>query len=149
MQLRGVYPKMRNKNPRSRGRIWTCVVIFRSCDFSVYASGPQPNQCISAWHATLISECRRNTSMLTLSLLRGRAQQNGLPAVALFLGRSALAWLRRTRSSLTFAGLKRRLERVTRLELATSSLARRCSTTELHPRRGVEIMANGTLPATF
>src|SRR3954451_918228 len=28
----------------------------------------------------------------------------------------------------------RRLERVTRLELATSSLARRCSTTELHPR---------------
>jgi hypothetical protein len=25
-------------------------------------------------------------------------------------------------------------ERVTRLELATSSLARRCSTTELHPR---------------
>jgi len=26
-----------------------------------------------------------------------------------------------------------RLERVTRLELATSSLARRCSTTELHP----------------
>jgi hypothetical protein len=29
---------------------------------------------------------------------------------------------------------KRRLERVTRLELATSSLARRCSTTELHPQ---------------
>src|SRR4029077_11273770 len=29
---------------------------------------------------------------------------------------------------------ERRLERVTRLELATSSLARRCSTTELHPR---------------
>src|SRR5216117_2758229 len=27
------------------------------------------------------------------------------------------------------------LERVTRLELATSSLARRCSTTELHPRK--------------
>ena len=27
----------------------------------------------------------------------------------------------------------KRLERVTRLELATSSLARRCSTTELHP----------------
>ena len=26
------------------------------------------------------------------------------------------------------------LERVTRLELATSSLARRCSTTELHPQ---------------
>src|SRR5438552_8872984 len=26
-------------------------------------------------------------------------------------------------------------ERVTRLELATSSLARRCSTTELHPRK--------------
>jgi hypothetical protein len=25
-------------------------------------------------------------------------------------------------------------ERVTRLELATSSLARRCSTTELHPQ---------------
>src|SRR5260370_41707470 len=34
------------------------------------------------------------------------------------------------------------LERVTRLELATSSLARRCSTTELHPHREkVEIMA--------
>jgi hypothetical protein len=30
--------------------------------------------------------------------------------------------------------VKRRLERVTRLELATSSLARRCSTTELHPQ---------------
>src|SRR5205823_7168823 len=32
-------------------------------------------------------------------------------------------------------GLER--ERVTRLELATSSLARRCSTTELHPRAKV------------
>src|SRR5437870_13307987 len=42
--------------------------------------------------------------------------------------------LRRARSSLRFAlRTKRRLERVTRLELATSSLARRCSTTELHP----------------
>src|SRR5437868_4118254 len=29
---------------------------------------------------------------------------------------------------------QKRMERVTRLELATSSLARRCSTTELHPR---------------
>jgi hypothetical protein len=28
----------------------------------------------------------------------------------------------------------KKLERVTRLELATSSLARRCSTTELHPQ---------------
>jgi hypothetical protein len=38
------------------------------------------------------------------------------------------------RSSLRLAlRFKRRLERVTRLELATSSLARRCSTTELHP----------------
>src|SRR5438034_7183862 len=44
--------------------------------------------------------------------------------------------LRRARSSLHFAlPTKRRLERVTRLELATSSLARRCSTTELHPRK--------------
>src|SRR5260370_23149891 len=34
--------------------------------------------------------------------------------------------------------LKRRLERVTRLELATSSLARRCSTTELYPRVTLE-----------
>src|SRR5881392_1675213 len=43
--------------------------------------------------------------------------------------------LRRARFSLHFAlPTKRRLERVTRLELATSSLARRCSTTELHPR---------------
>src|SRR5437660_3484377 len=43
--------------------------------------------------------------------------------------------LQRARSSLRFALLpKRRLERVTRLELATSSLARRCSTTELHPQ---------------
>ena len=43
--------------------------------------------------------------------------------------------LQRARSSLRFAlRTKRRLERVTRLELATSSLARRCSTTELHPR---------------
>src|SRR5207253_4557335 len=43
--------------------------------------------------------------------------------------------LRRARSSLRFAlRTKRRMERVTRLELATSSLARRCSTTELHPR---------------
>src|SRR6266513_6011326 len=39
------------------------------------------------------------------------------------------------RFSLQFAlRSKRRLERVTRLELATSSLARRCSTTELHPQ---------------
>ena len=39
------------------------------------------------------------------------------------------------RSSLRFAlRSKRSLERVTRVELATSSLARRCSTTELHPR---------------
>src|SRR5216110_3803001 len=30
------------------------------------------------------------------------------------------------------------LERVTRLELATSSLARRCSTTELHPQSTYE-----------
>jgi hypothetical protein len=33
-----------------------------------------------------------------------------------------------------FAVLQEKLERVTRLELATSSLARRCSTTELHPQ---------------
>src|SRR5436189_6456042 len=40
-------------------------------------------------------------------------------------------------------------ERVTRLELATSSLARRCSTTELHPRlEGVEIMAQQAHSAT-
>src|SRR5947209_18789648 len=44
--------------------------------------------------------------------------------------------LQRARSSLRFAlRTKRRLERVTRLELATSSLASRCSTTELHPRK--------------
>src|SRR5436853_4219288 len=36
---------------------------------------------------------------------------------------------------------KEDMERVTRLELATSSLARRCSTTELHPHlKRVEIM---------
>src|SRR5438874_13269769 len=34
----------------------------------------------------------------------------------------------------TYPQRRRRMERVTRLELATSSLARRCSTTELHPR---------------
>ncbi len=48
------------------------------------------------------------------------------------LGETATAINRRNAS---------RLERVTRLELATSSLARRCSTTELHPqpiwRRGI------------
>src|SRR5207248_5456666 len=44
---------------------------------------------------------------------------------------------------------KRRLERVTRLELATSSLARRCSTTELHPHlKGTEIMAQRAHSAT-
>src|SRR4051812_24123036 len=31
-------------------------------------------------------------------------------------------------------GLSRKMERVTRFERATSSLARKCSTTELHPR---------------
>src|ERR1035441_7204052 len=42
------------------------------------------------------------------------------------------------------------MERVTRLELATSSLARRCSTTELHPHpERVEIMANPLVDATF
>jgi hypothetical protein len=40
------------------------------------------------------------------------------------------------------------MERVTRLELATSSLARRCSTTELHPRfERVEIMCGCLLCA--
>src|ERR1700680_1079840 len=44
----------------------------------------------------------------------------------------------------------RNMERVTRLELATSSLARRCSTTELHPHsERVEIMAKASLDATF
>src|SRR6266566_574023 len=58
--------------------------------------------------------------------------------------------LRRTRSTLRFAlRSKRRLERVTRLELATSSLARRCSTTELHPLlEGIEIMAQQAHSAT-
>src|ERR1043166_2892553 len=63
--------------------------------------------------------------------------------------------------ALAFVVLKRRLERVTRLELATSSLARRCSTTELHPRllashspapgrrlQSVEIMARRLAGAT-
>src|SRR6266480_125548 len=41
-------------------------------------------------------------------------------------------------------------QRVTRLELATSSLARRCSTTELHPRfEREEIMSSGRRDATF
>src|SRR6202011_3092024 len=41
------------------------------------------------------------------------------------------------------------MERVTRLELATSSLARRCSTTELHPHvERVEIMAQRAHSAT-
>src|SRR5213593_79467 len=41
-------------------------------------------------------------------------------------------------------------ERVTRLELATSSLARRCSTTELHPRlEREEIMAHRLHCATL
>src|SRR5207247_7001710 len=58
--------------------------------------------------------------------------------------------LRRARCSLRLAlRTKRRMERVTRLELATSSLARRCSTTELHPRlEGVEIMAQQAHSAT-
>src|SRR5438067_738994 len=57
-------------------------------------------------------------------------------------------WLRRARSSLRFAlRTKRRLERVTRLELATSSLARRCSTTELHPR--VKAGSNNRSPVRF
>src|SRR5437588_4343560 len=61
-------------------------------------------------------------------------RSSGLPAVASSMGGSPSPRLRRTHSSLRSAALKRRLERVTRLELATSSLARRCSTTELHPR---------------
>src|SRR6266496_988063 len=41
-------------------------------------------------------------------------------------------------------------QRVTRLELATSSLARRCSTTELHPRiEREEIMSSDRRDATF
>src|SRR3954470_7738230 len=44
----------------------------------------------------------------------------------------------------------RRMERVTRLELATSSLARRCSTTELHPRlKGEGIMSTASRDARF
>ena len=38
------------------------------------------------------------------------------------------------------------LERVTRLELATSSLARRCSTTELHPQPKREAIMSTALP---
>jgi hypothetical protein len=42
------------------------------------------------------------------------------------------------------------LERVTRLELATSSLARRCSTTELHPQlERDEIMSTPLRDATL
>ena len=42
------------------------------------------------------------------------------------------------------------LERVTRLELATSSLARRCSTTELHPQPKREaIMSTALSRARF
>jgi Domain of unknown function (DUF6249) len=41
------------------------------------------------------------------------------------------------------------MERVTRLELATSSLARRCSTTELHPRKRIGIIARPLRGATF
>src|SRR5206468_9514137 len=61
--------------------------------------------------------------------------RTGLPAVAwMRSGDPPSPWLRRACSSLRLAlRTKRRLERVTRLELATSSLARRCSTTELHP----------------
>ena len=74
-----------------------------------------------------------------------------LPAVA---WRFQAVRLRRgygARSGLRFAlRSKRRLERVTRLELATSSLARRCSTTELHPRfEREEIMSSGRRDATF
>src|SRR5438477_12346130 len=58
--------------------------------------------------------------------------------------------LQRARSSLRFAlRTKRKLERVTRLELATSSLARRCSTTELHPRKRIGIIARPPRGATF
>lgn len=39
-----------------------------------------------------------------------------------------------------------RVERVTRLELATSSLARRCSTTELHPHLSAGIMSTALCP---
>ena len=38
---------------------------------------------------------------------------------------------------------------MTRLELATSSLARRCSTTELHPRKRIGIIARPSRRATF
>src|SRR5207237_9353226 len=41
------------------------------------------------------------------------------------------------------------VERVTRLELATSSLARRCSTTELHPRKRIGIITRPSRGATF
>jgi hypothetical protein len=43
-------------------------------------------------------------------------------------------WRKSERSAGPWLQFRRRLERVTRLELATSSLARRCSTTELHPQ---------------
>src|SRR4030095_1981561 len=55
------------------------------------------------------------------------------------------------KSILCFGRLSFVLEqRVTRLELATSSLARRCSTTELHPQfLGEAIMSSGQRDATF
>src|SRR4029450_9076785 len=55
------------------------------------------------------------------------------------------------KSILCFGRLSFVLEqRVTRLELATSSLARRCSTTELHPQfLGEAIMSSAQRDATF
>src|SRR5258708_7690615 len=63
------------------------------------------------------------------------ANSSGLPSRRLGALGPAFAVLRRGAPAFAFrCAPKRRLERVTRLELATSSLARRCSTTELHPQ---------------
>jgi hypothetical protein len=117
--------KVRNHNPRSefRGvRRSPVLVIYQSllemarrADVSLFW-GRFRLQNIDVIHNSKISSWLASRSLAAI----------GRPAFA-------MATVRTLQPSLALC-TKRRLERVTRLELATSSLARRCSTTELHPQ---------------
>src|SRR3954447_16351846 len=75
---------------------------------------------------------RSNAFIVFISLMRCEQRRVRIQKIDVICRSSARGYGRRPRLDARFS-YDRRLERVTRLELATSSLARRCSTTELHP----------------
>jgi hypothetical protein len=119
--------RRRNMRSKSKGRTWKCAASPLDYDLEAAFANCVLNRCIGASDAPLNAAGKRKTSWLA--------------------SRSLETWwstfAKASADAPAFASLnrRRRLERVTRLELATSSLARRCSTTELHPHSKAEIIA--------